>query len=53
MGNGFCGLVLCLEMVLFGYLGVEVMGVRGGEGEKGKKRVGKGIDKVFWGILVF
>lgn len=51
--NGFTGLLLSLQMVLFAYLGVELIGVTAGEAENPKKTLSKAIDNVFWRILIF
>ncbi|SFD43654.1 amino acid/polyamine/organocation transporter, APC superfamily [Bacillus sp. 491mf] len=51
--NGFSGLLLSLQMVLFAYLGVELIGVTAGEAENPKKTLSKAIDNVFWRILIF
>ena len=51
--NGFSGLLLSMQMVLFAYLGVELIGVTAGEAENPKKTLSKAIDNVFWRILIF
>ena len=42
-----------LQMVLFAYLGVELIGVTAGEAQNPKKTLAKAIDNVFWRILIF
>ena len=51
--NGFSGLLLSMQMVLFAYLGVELIGVTAGEAQNPKKTLAKAIDNVFWRILLF
>lgn len=51
--NGWSGLLLSLQMVLFAYLGVELIGVTAGEAQNPKKTLAKAIDNVFWRILIF
>ena len=51
--NGFFGLLLSMQMVLFAYLGVELIGVTAGEAQNPKKTLAKAIDNVFWRILLF
>lgn len=42
-----------MQMVLFAYLGVELIGVTAGEAQNPKKTLAKAIDNVFWRILIF
>lgn len=51
--NGFEGLGLSLVMVLFAYLGIELIGVTAGEAKNPEKTLPAAIDKVFWRILIF
>ncbi|MFD3448415.1 amino acid permease [Microbacteriaceae bacterium 4G12] len=51
--NGLKGVLLSLQMVMFAYLGVEMIGVTAGEVENPKKTLSKAIDNVFWRILIF
>ncbi|RFU63718.1 amino acid permease [Peribacillus glennii] len=51
--NGLSGVLLSLQMVMFAYLGVEMLGVTAGEVKNPKKALARAIDSVFWRILVF
>ncbi|WP_409302396.1 amino acid permease [Peribacillus sp. SCS-155] len=51
--NGLKGVLLSLQMVMFAYLGVEMIGVTAGEVKDPKKSLSRAIDSVFWRILVF
>ena len=51
--NGLEGLGLSLVMVLFAYLGIELIGVTAGEAKNPEKTLPAAIDKVFWRILIF
>lgn len=51
--NGVTGVVMALSMVMFAYLGVELIGVTAGEAENPEKTIPAAIDKVFWRILIF
>ncbi|MFD0711602.1 amino acid permease [Paenibacillus sp. GCM10027626] len=51
--NGFYGLLMAMPMVLFAYLGIEMIGVTAGEVQNPKKSLSKAIDTVFWRILLF
>ncbi|MGM9924505.1 MAG: alanine permease AlaP [Bacillus sp. (in: firmicutes)] len=51
--NGFSGVLMSLQMVMFAYLGVEMIGVTAGEVKNPQKSIAKAIDTVFWRILIF
>lgn len=51
--NGFKGVLMSLQMVMFAYLGIEMIGVTAGEVQNPKKTLAKAIDTVFWRILIF
>lgn len=51
--NGVTGVVMALSMVMFAYLGVELIGVTAGEAENPEKSIPSAIDKVLWRILIF
>ena len=51
--NGITGIFMSLQMVMFAYLGVEMIGVTAGEAKNPKKVIPKAIDTVFWRILFF
>lgn len=50
---GIKGVVMSLVMVMFAYLGIELIGVTAGEAEDPEKTIPAAIDKVFWRILIF
>lgn len=51
--NGLKGVLLSLQMVMFAYLGIEMIGVTAGEVQNPKKTLSRAIDSVFWRILIF
>jgi len=51
--NGITGMVMALVMVMFSYLGIEIIGVTAGEADHPEKTIPSAIDKVFWRILIF
>ncbi|MFX3625440.1 MAG: alanine permease AlaP [Ectobacillus sp.] len=51
--NGIKGVLLSLQMVMFAYLGIEMIGVTAGEVKNPEKTLSKAIDSVFWRILIF
>ena len=51
--NGFTGVLMSLQMVMFAYLGVEMIGVTAGEAKNPKTVIPRAIDTVFWRILLF
>ena len=51
--KGLSGVGLSLVMVLFAYLGIELVGVTAGEAKNPEKTLPSAIDKVFWRILIF
>ncbi|WP_191566053.1 amino acid permease [Metabacillus idriensis] len=51
--NGFTGVLMSLQMVMFAYLGIELIGVTAGEVKNPEKTLTKAIDTVFWRILIF
>lgn len=51
--NGFKGVLMSLVMVMFSYLGVELIGVTAGEAQNPEKTIPAAIDKVLWRILIF
>jgi L-asparagine transporter-like permease len=50
---GIKGIVMSLVMVMFAYLGIELIGVTAGEAENPEKTIPAAINKVFWRILIF
>lgn len=53
MPNGFSGVLLALPIVMFAYLGVEMIGVTAGEAKNPKKTLPKAINTVLLRVLVF
>ena len=51
--NGITGIFMSLQMVMFAYLGVEMIGVTAGEAKNPKKVIPNAINTVFWRILLF
>ncbi|PLS14685.1 amino acid permease [Bacillus sp. M6-12] len=51
--NGISGVLMSLQMVMFAYLGIEMIGVTAGEVKNPKKSISRAIDTVFWRILIF
>lgn len=51
--NGLEGIAMSLVMVMFAYLGIELIGVTAGEAKNPEKTLPAAIDKVFWRILIF
>ncbi|SFC87458.1 proline-specific permease ProY [Pragia fontium] len=51
--NGFIGMVLSLQMVMFAYGGIEIIGITAGEAEDPKKSIPKAINSVPFRILIF
>jgi amino acid transporter, AAT family len=51
--NGIKGILMSMQMVMFAYLGIEMIGVTAGEVKNPKKNLAKAIDSVFWRILIF
>ncbi|HWR06034.1 amino acid permease [Sporomusa sp.] len=50
---GISGVVMALAMVLFSYVGIEVIGITAGEAKEPGKSLPAAIDKVFWRIILF
>ncbi|OHX20293.1 amino acid permease [Chromobacterium sphagni] len=53
MPHGFTGVLMSLQMVMFAYLGVEMLGLTAGEAKNPKKALARAVDSVFWRILIF
>src|SRR5580704_18855438 len=51
--NGGFGTLMALQMVMFAYLGVEMIGVTAGEANNPEKSIPDAINSVFWRILIF
>lgn len=51
--NGITGIFMSLQMVMFAYLGVEMIGVTAGEAKNPKTVIPRAINTVFWRILLF
>ena len=53
MPHGFSGVMLAMTMVMFSFLGVEMIGVTAGEAANPSQAIPSAIGKVLWRILVF
>lgn len=53
MPNGFGGVLLSLQMVMFAYLGIEMIGLTAGEAERPQETLPKVFNSVFWRIALF
>ena len=53
MPNGASGVLMSLQMVMFAYLGVEMIGLTAGEAKNPQKSIPGAINSVFWRILIF
>lgn len=51
--NGLTGFLFSLQMVVFAYVGVEMIGLSAGEAENPKKTIPMAIDSLAWRILIF
>ncbi|OSN10356.1 proline-specific permease [Lonsdalea iberica] len=51
--HGVMGMVLSLQMVMFAYGGVEIIGITAGEAQDPRKSIPRAINSVPWRILVF
>ena len=51
--NGWNGVLLSVPMVVFAYLGIEMIGVTAGEVKNPERTLARAIDTVFWRILLF
>ncbi|SEN29253.1 amino acid permease [Lihuaxuella thermophila] len=50
---GLTGVLFALQMVMFAFLGVELVGVTAGEAENPEKTLPSAINKILWRILIF
>jgi len=53
MPNGWWGLASALPMVVFAYLGVEIIGLTAGETKNPEKSLSRAVNSVFWRIAIF
>lgn len=51
--HGLTGMLLSLQMVMFAYGGIEIIGITAGEADKPENTIPKAINSVPWRILVF
>ncbi|WP_113627195.1 proline-specific permease ProY [Pectobacterium peruviense] len=51
--NGVMGMILSLQLVMFAYGGVEIIGITAGEAKDPHKSIPRAINSVPWRILVF
>ncbi len=53
MPNGIKGVLMSLQMVMFAYLGVEMIGLTAGEAKDPEKTIPHAVNSVLWRILLF
>jgi AAT family amino acid transporter len=53
MPNGISGVIGALPIVMFAYLGVEMLGLTAGEARNPEKSLTKAVNSVFWRVLIF
>ncbi|RAL20811.1 proline-specific permease ProY [Thermoflavimicrobium daqui] len=51
--HGIIGMLLTLQMVVFSFQGVELVGVTAGEAEDPEKTIPSAINNIIWRILIF
>lgn len=51
--NGALGVLMSLQIVMFAYLGVEMIGLTAGEATDPRNSIPKAINSVFWRIVIF
>ncbi len=51
--HGIKGVIMSLQMVMYAYFGIEMIGITAGEVKNPEKSLTKAIDSVFWRILIF
>lgn len=53
MPNGILGVFLAMQMVMFAFLGVELVGITAGEAKNPDQTIPSAINKILWRILIF
>jgi AAT family amino acid transporter len=53
MPNGVSGLVLAMQMVIYAYVGVEMIGIAAGEAKSPETTIPMAIDSFVWRIILF
>lgn len=53
MPHGLSGVIGALPIVMFAYLGVEMLGLTAGEARNPEKSLTKAVNSVFWRVLIF
>ena len=53
MPNGSLGLVLAMQMVIYAYVGVEMIGIAAGEAKSPETTIPMAIDSFVWRIIIF
>lgn len=51
--NGVKGILMSMQMVMFAFLGIEMIGVTAGEVKNPEKSIARAVNTVFWRILLF
>lgn len=53
MPKGITGVLFALQMVMFAFLGVEMVGIAAGEAQNPEKTIPSAVNKIIWRILIF
>jgi AAT family amino acid transporter len=53
MPNGFMGLIFAMQMVIYAYVGVEMIGIAAGEAKSPETTIPMAIDSFVWRIIIF
>lgn len=51
--NGISGVMMAMTMVMFAFVGVEMIGVTAGEAANPEKTIPSAINKVLWRVMIF
>jgi amino acid transporter, AAT family len=51
--NGLKGVLMSLQMIMFAFLGIEMIGITAGEVKNPERTLSRAIDSIFWRILIF
>lgn len=53
MPHGWTGILFAMQMVMYAYLGIEMLGLTAGEAKNPGKTLSRAVNSVFWRILIF
>jgi amino acid transporter, AAT family len=53
MPHGVGGVLMSLQMVMFAYVGIEMLGLTAGEAQDPRRAISRAVNSVFWRILSF